>query len=76
MQSVEARGIYYGFLLTRTVVGVCVYVCLCARVRVCARARMCVEERPLLSTCFHASFLLGLIFSPEDGGNMFLRNIG
>jgi hypothetical protein len=30
----------------------------------------------LLATCFHASFLLGLFFDPEDGGDMFLRNVG
>jgi uncharacterized membrane protein YciS (DUF1049 family) len=30
---------------------------------------------PLLATCFHAGFLLGLFFYPEDGGDMFLRNI-
>jgi hypothetical protein len=27
---------------------------------------------PLLATCFHAGFLLGLFFDPEDGGDMFL----
>jgi hypothetical protein len=27
------------------------------------------------ATCFHAAILLGL-FDPEDGGVMFLRNIG
>jgi hypothetical protein len=31
---------------------------------------------PLLATCFHAGFLLGLFFDPEDGGDMFLRNVG
>jgi hypothetical protein len=29
----------------------------------------------LLVACFHAGFLLGLFFDPEDGGDMFLRNI-
>jgi hypothetical protein len=29
-------------------------------------------EPPLLATCFHAGFLLGLFFNPEDGGDMFL----
>jgi hypothetical protein len=24
---------------------------------------------------FHASFLLGLFFDPEDGGDMFLQNV-
>jgi hypothetical protein len=30
----------------------------------------------LLVTCFHTGFLLGLSFDPENGGNMFLRNVG
>jgi hypothetical protein len=30
----------------------------------------------LLSTCFHAGFLLGLFFDSEDGGDIFLRNVG
>jgi hypothetical protein len=34
------------------------------------------QEGALLATCFHAGFLLGLFFDPEDGGNMFLRNVG
>jgi hypothetical protein len=29
----------------------------------------------LLATCFHAGFLLGLFFNPEDGGDMFLQNM-
>jgi hypothetical protein len=32
--------------------------------------------RVLLATSFHAGFLLGLFFDPEDGGDMFLRNVG
>jgi hypothetical protein len=30
----------------------------------------------LLATCFHTGFLLGLFFDPEDGGDMFFRNVG
>jgi hypothetical protein len=30
----------------------------------------------LLATSFHAGFLLGLFFDPEDGGYIFLRNVG
>jgi hypothetical protein len=30
----------------------------------------------LLSICFYAGFLLGFSFDPEDGGVMFLRNVG
>jgi hypothetical protein len=30
----------------------------------------------MLTTCFHAGFLLGLFFGPEDRGDMFLRNVG
>jgi hypothetical protein len=30
----------------------------------------------LLDNCFHAGFLIGLFFDPEDGGDMFLRNVG
>jgi hypothetical protein len=30
----------------------------------------------LLATCFHAGFLRGLFFDPEDGSDMFLRKVG
>jgi hypothetical protein len=33
------------------------------------------QETSVLATCFHVSFFLGLIFDPEDGGDMFLRNV-
>jgi hypothetical protein len=35
-----------------------------------------LQSRALLATFFHAGFLLGLFFDPEDGGDMFLRNVG
>jgi hypothetical protein len=35
-------------------------------------ARKQMENRGLL----HAGFSLGLFFDPEDGGSMFLRNVG
>jgi hypothetical protein len=36
-----------------------------------------MSKKPaLLATCFHAGFLLGLFFDPEDGSDMFLRNVG
>jgi hypothetical protein len=31
---------------------------------------------PLLANSFHAGFLLGLFFDPEDGGDIFIRNVG
>jgi hypothetical protein len=30
----------------------------------------------LLTTCFHAVFLLGFLFDPEDEGDMSFRNVG
>jgi hypothetical protein len=30
----------------------------------------------LLATYFHPGFLLGVFFDPEDGEDMFLRNVG
>jgi hypothetical protein len=35
-----------------------------------------VESQPKFrATCFHDVFLLDLFFDPEDGGDMFLRNV-
>jgi hypothetical protein len=34
------------------------------------------EIHLLLVTCFHAGILLGLFFDSENGGGMFLRNVG
>jgi hypothetical protein len=33
-------------------------------------------EELCLPTCFHAGFLLGLFFDPEDSGELFHRNAG
>jgi hypothetical protein len=35
------------------------------------------EEHEAASACYqlHADFFFGLLFGPEDGGNMFLTNI-
>jgi hypothetical protein len=34
------------------------------------------ESRAMCATCSHSGFLLGLLFDPEDGGDIFLRNVG
>jgi hypothetical protein len=35
------------------------------------------EQTPVLSIIFfHAGFLLGLFYNPEDEADMFLRNVG
>jgi hypothetical protein len=34
------------------------------------------ELLSLLAICFHTGFLLGLFFDPENGGDIFLRNVG
>jgi hypothetical protein len=36
----------------------------------------CGGYEALLSTRFHASFLLALFLNPEDGGDMLLRKVG
>jgi hypothetical protein len=32
--------------------------------------------KAVLATCFQGGFLLRLLFEPEDGSDMFLRNVG
>jgi hypothetical protein len=32
--------------------------------------------KALLANCFHSGFLFSVLFDPEDGGDMFLRNVG
>jgi hypothetical protein len=43
-----------------------------------AGGKLSREEYSLdyFAICFHAGFLLGLFFDPEEGGDMFLRNVG
>jgi hypothetical protein len=33
-------------------------------------------QEALLTTCVHAGISFGLFFDPEDGGDIFLRNVG
>jgi hypothetical protein len=35
-----------------------------------------VSCKALLATCFHAGFLFVSFFDPDDGDDMFLRNVG
>jgi hypothetical protein len=35
-----------------------------------------ISLKNLHAKCFLAGLLLGLFFDPEDGNNMFLRNVG
>jgi hypothetical protein len=35
-----------------------------------------IGEKYRIATCLHAGFSLGLFFDPEDGGGIFLLNIG
>jgi hypothetical protein len=35
-----------------------------------------VSNRLSYGTAFYAGFFLGLLFDPEDGGDMLLRNVG
>jgi hypothetical protein len=34
------------------------------------------QETSIACCLFHVGFLLGLFFSHEDGGDVFLRNVG
>jgi hypothetical protein len=34
------------------------------------------RKQILFCNLLHAGFFFGLLFSPEDGGDMFLRNVG
>jgi hypothetical protein len=40
-----------------------------------SKARNQHESRSQAGLCFHAGFLFGLFFDPEDGGDMFLQNV-
>jgi hypothetical protein len=37
--------------------------------------RILGSYQAVLATCFRAGSLLGLFLNPEDGGDMFLRNV-
>jgi hypothetical protein len=34
------------------------------------------SETSVVAICFQVAFLLGLFFDHEDGGDIFLRNVG
>jgi hypothetical protein len=39
-------------------------------------AKQGTSVKALLAACFHNGILIGLFFDHEDGGDMFLRNVG
>jgi hypothetical protein len=42
----------------------------------CRFGGTCRRNIQALAICFHAGFLPGLFFDLQDGGGMFLRNVG
>jgi hypothetical protein len=44
--------------------------------RIKEQAKQDTGKLAVLAYLLHAGFLLGLLYSPEDEGNMFLQNIG
>jgi hypothetical protein len=35
-----------------------------------------MNKQSLLATCLYAGYFLGLFLDPEDGSDIFLRNVG